>query len=183
MAADQQRNFAHAYVGAIVSASLLLLSARAEAALDLSDMSIEELAQIEVTSVSKRAEPLSDAAAAIYVITHDDIIRSGATAFPEILRLAPNLQVAQITASHYAVSARGFNGGAADKLLVLVDGRSIYTPFSSGVNWDLQEVPPDSIERIEVVSGPGGTLWGANAVNGVINIITRKSSDTQCVTV
>ena len=182
MAADQQRNFAHGYVGAIVSASLLLLSARAEAALDLSDMSIEELAQIEVTSVSKRAEPLSDAAAAIYVITHDDIIRSGATAFPEILRLAPNLQVAQITASHYAVSARGFNGGAADKLLVLVDGRSIYTPFSSGVNWDLQEVPPDSIERIEVVSGPGGTLWGANAVNGVINIITRKSSDTQGVT-
>ena len=158
---------------------MLILSAKAEAALDLSDMSIEELTQIEVTSVSKRAEPLSTAPAAVYVITHDDVIRSGATSLPEILRLAPNLQVAQITASHYAISARGFNGGAADKLLVLVDGRSIYTPFSSGVNWDLQEVPPDNIERVEVVSGPGGTLWGANAVNGVINIITRKSSDTQ----
>jgi iron complex outermembrane receptor protein len=167
---------------AAVMGSLLAMSSGAEAALDLSDMSIEDLAQIEVTSVSKRAEPLGDAPAAIYVITHDDIIRSGATALPEMLRLAPNLQVAQVTASRYDVSARGFNGGAADKLLVLVDGRSIYTPFSSGVNWDLQEVPADNIERIEVVSGPGGTLWGANAVNGVINIITRKSSDTQGLT-
>jgi iron complex outermembrane receptor protein len=96
-----------------------------------------------------------------------------------MLRQAPNLQVAQITASRYAITARGFNGGVSDKLLVLVDGRSIYTPFSSGVNWDLQDVPPETIERIEVISGPGGTLWGANAVNGVINIITRRSGDTQ----
>ena len=160
-------------------ASMLLLSAKAEAALDINDMSIEELAQLEVTSVSKRAEPLKNAPAAIYVITRDDIIRSGATSLPEMLRLAPNLQVAQITASRYAISARGFNGGASDKLLVLVDGRSIYTPFSSSVNWDLQEVPAETIERIEVVSGPGGTLWGANAVNGVINIITRAAGDTQ----
>jgi iron complex outermembrane receptor protein len=168
----------------LASGSLLLLSARAEAGpdenkLDLGTMSIEELAQIEVTSVSKRSEPLGDAPAAIYVITHADIIRSGATSVPEMLRLAPNLQVAQITSSRYAITARGFNSGAADKLLVLVDGRSIYTPFTSGVNWDLQEVSPEDIERIEVVSGPGGTLWGANAVNGVINIITRKSGDTQ----
>lgn len=166
----------------VLLGGMLLVSARAEAALDLSSMSIEELAQVEVTSVSKRGEPLSKAPAAIYVITHDDIMRSGAKSVPEMLRLAPNLQVAQITASRYAISARGFNGGAADKLLVLVDGRSIYTPFSSGVNWNLQEVPPENVERIEVVSGPGGTLWGANAVNGVINIVTRKASDTQGAT-
>ena len=156
-----------------------MLTTAARASLDLRDMSIEELGQIQVTSVSKSAQPLSTAPAAIYVITHDDIVRSGATSFPEMLRLAPNLQVAQITASRYAISARGFNGGAADKLLVLVDGRSIYTPFSSSVNWDLQEVPAENIERIEVVNGPGGTLWGANAVNGVINVITRASGETQ----
>jgi iron complex outermembrane receptor protein len=161
-----------------VLACLPFISTAAEAALDLNSLSIEELAQIEVTSVSKRAEPLSNAPASIYVITHDDIMRSGARRLPEMLRLAPNLQVAQINANRYAISARGFNGGASDKLLVLVDGRSIYTPFSSSVNWDLQEVPPGDIERIEVVSGPGGTLWGANAVNGVINIITKRSSDT-----
>jgi iron complex outermembrane receptor protein len=158
-----------------------MLSARAEAEADLASMSIEELSQIEVTSVSKRAQPLNNAPAAIYVITREDIRRSGAITVPEMLRLAPNLQVAQVTASRYAITARGFNGGAADKLLVLVDGRSIYTPVASGVNWDLQEVPPENIDRIEVISGPGGTLWGANAVNGVINIITRKSSDTSGV--
>ena len=169
---------------ALAFGGLLFLStmARADDAVDLNDMSIEELARIEVTSVSKRAEPLSDAPAAIYVITHDDVVRSGATSLPEMLRLAPNLQVAQVTSSRYAVTARGFNSSLADKLLVLVDGRSIYTPFSSGVNWNLQEVPSENIERIEVVSGPGGTLWGANAVNGVVNIITRRSSDTQGVT-
>lgn len=167
-----------ACVWTAVLAGLPSFSTPAAAVLDLNSLSIEELAQIEVTSVSKRAEPLSNAPAAIYVITHDDIMRSGARRLPEMLRLAPNLQVAQVNASHYAISARGFNGGASDKLLVLVDGRSIYTPFSSSVNWNLQEVPASDIERIEVVSGPGGTLWGANAVNGVINIITKKSSDT-----
>jgi iron complex outermembrane receptor protein len=182
MSVDRQRPPLRRYARAVALGSVLLVSAKAEAALDLSTMSIEELAQVEVTSVSKRAEPLGSAPAAIYVITHEDIIRSGAAKIPEMLRLAPNLQVAQITASRFAISARGFNGGAADKLLVLVDGRSIYTPFSSGVNWDLQEVPPEDIERIEVVSGPGGTLWGANAVNGVVNIITRKSGDTQGIT-
>jgi len=149
------------------------------AARDLASLSIEELSDIKVSSVSKRDEPLSGAAAAIYVITHDDIVRSGAVSLPEMLRLAPNLQVAQITASRYAISARGFNGSAADKLLVLVDGRSVYTPFSSTVNWNLQEVPGETIDRIEVISGPAGTLWGANAVNGVINIITRASGETQ----
>lgn len=144
----------------------------------LKSMSIEELMNIEVTSVSKTAAPLSTAPAAIYVITHEDIVRSGATSLPEILRLAPNLQVAQITSSSFAITARGFNGSAASKLLVLIDGRSVYTPFYSGVSWDVQDVLPENIERIEVISGPGATLWGANAVNGVINIITRSTDVT-----
>jgi iron complex outermembrane recepter protein len=146
---------------------------------DLGQLSIEDLASIEVSSVSKTPEPLSDAAAAIYVITHDDIMRSGATSLPEILRLAPNLEVAQYSANSYAISARGMNGTLANKLLVLIDGRSVYSPLYGGVYWDTQMVLPEDIDRIEVISGPGGTLWGANAVNGVINIITRISSDTQ----
>jgi iron complex outermembrane receptor protein len=148
------------------------------AAADLSGLSIEELANIDISSVSKAEQPLSEAPAAVYVITHEDVIRSGATRLPEILRLAPNLQVAQITGSSYAISARGFNGSAASKLLVLIDGRSVYTPFFSGVFWGVHDVPPETIERIEVISGPGATLWGANAVNGVINIVTRGAADT-----
>jgi iron complex outermembrane receptor protein len=150
----------------------------AQSVADLQSMSLGQLADIDVTSVSKRAESLSDADAAVYVITHDDIVRSGATSIPEILRLAPNLQVAVISANSYAITARGFNGNAADKLLVMIDGRSVYTPLFGGVIWDEQDVPPEDIERIEVISGPGATLWGANAVNGVINIITRKAADT-----
>ena len=150
----------------------------------LQEMSIEQLGNIEVTSVSKEPEPLSDAPAAIYVITHDEIARSGATTLPEILRLAPNLEVAQVSANSYAITARGFNGtttsnGAGNKLLVLIDGRSVYTPLYAGVFWDLQYVLPEDIDRIEVISGPGAALWGANAVNGVINIITKSSADTQ----
>jgi len=172
-----------------VSASLIVLSAvpamasiqptMSTAQADLSSLSIEELANIDISSVSKTDQPLSEAPAAIYVITHEEIRRSGATRLAEILRLAPNLQVAQVTAASYAISARGFNGTAAGKLLVLIDGRSVYTPFFSGVFWDVHDVPPETIERIEVISGPGATLWGANAVNGVINIITRSSRDTQ----
>jgi iron complex outermembrane receptor protein len=145
---------------------------------DLSLMTIEELANIEITSVSKKPEPLSNAAAAVYVITREDIRRSGATSIPEILRLAPNLQVARVDSSQYAITARGFNSTTANKLLVLIDGRSVYTPLYSGVFWDVQDVLLEDIERIEVISGPGGTLWGANAVNGVINIITRHSRNT-----
>ncbi len=145
----------------------------------LKALSIEDLMKTEVTSVSKAAEPLSDAPAAVYVITRDDILRSGAQSIPDMLRLAPNLQVAQITSTGYAISARGFNGTTSSKLLVLIDGRSVYTPYHSGVPWDIQDVLPQDIERIEVISGPGATLWGANAVNGVINITTRKSYDTQ----
>ncbi len=144
----------------------------------LKKLSIDELMGLEVTSVSKSAEPLAAAAAAIYVITREDVLRSGAGSLAELLRLAPNLQVAQNSANSYAITARGFNGTTANKLLVLIDGRSVYTPLFSGVFWDVQAVMPEDIERIEVISGPGAALWGPNAVNGVINIITRSSRDT-----
>src|SRR5689334_4829311 len=141
---------------------------------DVYDLTVEQLLDVEVTSVSRRAEPVSQAPASIEVITSDQIRRSGAQSLPEILRLARNLEVAQIDAQRYAISARGFNSyEASNKLLVLIDGRSVYTPLYSGVFWDQLHVPLQDIERIEVISGPGGTLWGANAVNGVINIITK----------
>jgi iron complex outermembrane recepter protein len=151
---------------------------------ELSQLSIEELGQIQVMSVSKRAEPVQAAPAAVYVITRDDIVRSGARTVPEMLRLAPNLQIQQDSASRYVITARGFSGNEeaqnfSNKLLVLIDGRSVYTPLFSGVYWDMQDVLPADIDRIEVISGPGATLWGANAVNGVINIITRSSDQTQ----
>ncbi|CAN5214645.1 N/A [soil metagenome] len=151
---------------------------------DLSQLSIEELGDIQVTSVSKRGEAIGEAPSAIYVITHDEIVRSGAGTIPEMLRLAPNLQVAQTSASRYVITARGFGGVQAaqnfsNKLLVLIDGRSVYSPLFSGVYWDMQDVTPEDIDRIEVISGPGATLWGANAVNGVINIITKKAGETQ----
>ena len=136
------------------------VGARAQSSADIGSLSIEQLANVEITSVSKSAEPLSDASAAVTVITHDEIMRSGATSLPEILRLAPNLQVAQISADSFAVTARGFNGNAADKLLVMIDGRSVYTPLFGGVLWDEKDVLPEDIERIEVISGPGATLWG-----------------------
>src|SRR5262249_6050593 len=114
-----------------------------------------------------------------YIISHDDVMRSGATTIPELLRLAPNLEVAQLNANSYAISARGFNVGnnasLSNKLLVLIDGRSVYSPMFGGVYWDMQVVPPETIDRIEVISGPGAVLWGANAMNGVINIITRDT--------
>jgi iron complex outermembrane recepter protein len=148
---------------------------------DLADLSLEQLGNIDVTSVSKKKERLLDAAASIFVITHDDIRRSGATSLPEALRMAPNLQVAQTGAATYAISARGFNNSnaLANKLLVLIDGRTVYSPIYSGVFWDQQDVMLEDVDRIEVISGPGGTLWGANAVNGVINIITKTAADTQ----
>jgi iron complex outermembrane receptor protein len=146
---------------------------------DLADLSLEELANLEVTSVSRRAERLSDAAASLFVITGDDIRRSGVTSLPEALRLAPNLEVARINGSQYAISARGFNNSIGNKLLVLIDGRTVYTPLFSGVFWDAQDTLLEDIERIEVISGPGATLWGANAVNGIINVITRSAADTR----
>ncbi len=153
--------------------------AHAQPEKDFFDLSPEELMTIEVTSVSKKAQHLSDAAAAIFVITHEDIKRSGATNIPDVLRMAPGLEVSRIDANKWAVSARGFNGRFANKLLVLIDGRSTYTQAFSGVYWEMQDVMLDDIDRIEVIRGPGAALWGANAVNGVINIITKRASDTQ----
>ncbi|CAN5461582.1 N/A [soil metagenome] len=169
---------------ALCVAGALPGTASAQSLLDLRQMSISQLSEIDVSSVTKSTQRLSDAAAAIYVIRHEDIVRSGATTIPQILRLAPNLQVARVSASQYVITARGMSGNDAaqnfsNKLLVLIDGRSVYTPVYSGVYWDMQDVLPADIDRIEVISGPGATLWGANAVNGVINIITRAAADTQ----
>lgn len=156
----------------------------AQSAADLQGLSIEQLADLPVTTVSRREEALSQAPAAVYVITHEEIVRSGAKTLPDILRLAPNLFVAQTSSNNWVITARGLSGNQADqsfsnKLLVLVDGRTVYSPLYSGVYWDMQDVLPEDIERIEVISGPGGTLWGANAENGVINIITRSAKETK----
>ncbi|HYG38368.1 MAG TPA: TonB-dependent receptor [Cytophagales bacterium] len=140
---------------------------------------MEELMNIEVTSVSKRPEKLTEVASAIQIITQEDIRRSGATSLPEALRLAPNLQVAQLNSYAWIISARGFNALYSNKLLVMIDGRTVYSPLFAGVFWDAQSVVLEDVDRIEVISGPGGTLWGANAVNGVINIITKNASKTQ----
>lgn len=147
--------------------------------LDLMEMDLEALMKIEVTSVSKRPEKLSDAAAAIYVITSEDIRRSGVTSIPEALRLAPGLEVARQDSHTWAISSRGFNDEFANQLLVLIDGRSVYTPLFAGVYWDVQDLTLEDLDRIEVIRGPGAALWGANAVNGVINITTKKAKDTQ----
>lgn len=149
---------------------------------DFADLSIEELANIQVTSVSKKPESLQGAPASVFVITADDIRRAGALSIPEALRLAPNLHVGQVSSYSAAISARGLNGSgnsAPNKLLVMIDGRSVYAPLFSGVFWDMQDVMLEDIERIEVISGPGGTMWGVNAVNGVINITTRSAHATQ----
>ncbi|KPK02042.1 MAG: TonB-dependent receptor [Nitrospira bacterium SG8_35_4] len=147
--------------------------------IDLTSLSLEELMNIEVTSVSKKPQKLSDAAAAIFVITQEDIRRSGVTNIMDALRMVPGLEVARIDASIWAISSRGLNGRFSNKLLVLMDGRSIYTPLFSGVYWDMQDTMIEDIDRIEVIRGPGASLWGANAVNGVINIITKRSGETQ----
>ena len=144
-------------------------------------MDIKQLMNIKITSVSKSEEALSDAAAAVFVITQEDIRRSGATSIPEALRMAPGIHVAHIDANKWAITSRGFNGLYANKLLVLMDGRTIYTPLYSGVYWDVQDTMLEDIDRIEVIRGPGATLWGSNAVNGVINIITKNANDSQGV--
>ncbi len=146
---------------------------------ELKKLSVEELMDLEVTSVSRHPEKLADAPAAIDVITSEDIRRSGASSIPEALRLADNLEVAQKNSHDWAISARGFNTDLGNKLLVMIDGRTVYTPLYSGVFWDAQDYLLQDIDRIEVISGPGGTLWGANAVNGVINITTKSARDTQ----
>lgn len=153
--------------------------ATASAVHRLKKLSLEELTEIPVTSVSRAPQPLSETASAIQVITQQDIRRFGASLLPEALRLANNLNVARKNGHDWAISARGFNTDLANKLLVMIDGRTVYTPLFSGVRWDVQDYLMEDIDRIEVVSGPGGTLWGANAVNGVINVISRAAADTQ----
>jgi iron complex outermembrane receptor protein len=145
----------------------------------LKQLSLEQLGDVEVTTVSKQPQQLQRTPAAIFVITQEDIRRSGATNIPEALRMAPGVEVARIDADHWSVAIRGFAGQFSKSLLVLIDGRSVYTPLFDGVYWDVQNVMLEDIERIEVIRGPGGTIWGANAVNGVINIITKSSKETQ----
>ena len=146
---------------------------------DLTELSLEELMSVEVTSVSKKKQKLSESAAAIFVITQEDLRRSGVTSIPEALRMVPGIQVSRGSKNQWNISARGFNERFTNKLLVLIDGRTVYNPLFAGVTWETQDTILEDIERIEVIRGPGGALWGVNAVNGVINIITKQSQDTQ----
>ena len=145
----------------------------------LAEATLEQLLETRVTSVSKKEQELSRTAAAVFVITQEDIQRSGASTLPDLLRMAPGVDVAQINANSWAISIRGFNSRYSNKVLVLVDGRSVYTPTFSGVYWEHLDLPLEDIERIEVIRGPGASVWGANAVNGVINIITKPAAATQ----
>lgn len=161
----------------VLTATLQLVAVAAHGA-ELLDLSLEQLREVVVTTVSRRSESLQDAAASVYVITREEIRRSGATTLPEALRLAPQLDVARADANQYAISARGFDSTTANHLLVMIDGRTVYTPLYSGVFWEAQDVMLEDVERIEVISGPGSALWGTNAVNGLIHVITRSAADT-----
>jgi iron complex outermembrane recepter protein len=145
----------------------------------ITEFSLEDLMNTEVTTLSRSGRPLSQSAAAVTVLTQEDIRRSGATTIPEALRNVPGLSVARQTANQWAISARGFNSSLANKMLVLIDGRMVYSRLHSGVYWDIQDMLLENIERIEIVRGPGGATWGSNAMNGIINIITKNSKDTQ----
>lgn len=150
----------------------------AQPAQDLNQMSLEQLGNVQVTTASKEPEQIWRTPAAIYVLTQEDIRRSGATTIPELLRLVPGVEVARIDSDHWAVGVRGFGGEFSKSLLVLIDGRSVYSPLFAGVYWQVQDTLLEDIDRIEVIRGPGGTIWGANAVNGIINIITKNAKDT-----
>jgi iron complex outermembrane receptor protein len=166
-----------------LSVSVLVCAAdvrgRAEQPQDLAGQSLEDLMKVEVTSVSKKGQTLSRTAAAVFVITQEEIQRSGATNIPDVLRMVPGMDVAQINANTWAVSARGLNGQFSNELLVLLDGRNVYTPSFGGVYWDTMDLPLENIERIEVILGPGASVWGENAVNGVVNIIRKKAGETK----
>lgn len=162
--------------------ALACVAAPARASLELNDLaqlSLERLSDVVVTSVSRHDQSLASAPASVYVITAEDIRRSGATTLPEALRLAPNLLVARADVNRYAISAEGFNSTLANRMLVMIDGRIVYSPLYSGVFWEVQDVMLPDVDRIEVISGPASSLWGPNAVNGVINVITRSAADTQ----
>jgi len=169
-----------ALVTALAAAAQEAPASRPADAPDLTELSLEELmnVNVEATSVARKPQRVSKSAAAVYVITSEEIRRSGLTTIPEILRHVPGLEVARVSSNTWAITSRGFNSQFSNKLLVLVDGRTVYTPLFSGVYWDVQDLLLEDVERIEVIRGPGGTLWGANAVNGVINIITRPAHET-----
>jgi iron complex outermembrane receptor protein len=169
----------HLFRNTLILCVIEMLSTDLCAQQELSEMSLEQLMAIPVTSVSRRQEKLLKTAAAVYVITQEDIRRSGATDIADVLRMVPGMNVAQISSSKWAVGARGFNAQWENKLLVTVDGRTVYTPSFAGVFWDSQDFVLEDIERIEVIRGPGATMWGANAVNGVISITTKRAADTQ----
>lgn len=171
------KKFTKQHINAFITAAFL--SQHSLASIDFMEMSLEDLMNVKVTSVSKKSQQLIDSAAAIHVITHKEILRSGATSVPQVLKMVPGLQVAQIDANKWAVSARGYNSRFANKLLVLIDGRSVYSPTWSGVHWEAQDIILEDVERIEVIRGPGAALWGSNAVNGVINIISKSASQTK----
>lgn len=171
------REFIRALICALAVAPGVAVCANADDA--LFDLPLADLGKIQITSVAKRAQPAETAAAAIFVLSNDDIRRSGATSIPEALRLVPGLHVAQSNSHSWAISARGFNSEFANKLLVLIDGRTVYSPVDSGTFWDQVDVVLQDIDRIEVIRGPGATVWGVNAVNGVINIITKHTKDSQ----
>lgn len=173
---NKKNAISYCFLGAVLGFSSYVNAEDQNEALNLS---VEDLLNVEVTSVAKKAQSLNDAAAAIFVISNEDIKRSGVTSIPDALRLAPGLDIAKINANQWAVSSRGFNGRFANKLLVLIDGRNAYSRSFSGVYWENQDVMMEDIDRIEVIRGPGAALWGANAVNGVINIITKNSAETQ----
>jgi iron complex outermembrane receptor protein len=166
-------------IAGIVLLAISGFPAQSQQSPDLTQKSLEDLMNVEVTSVSKREQKTSEAAAAVFVISQEDIRRSGALNIPDLLRMVPGLDVAQINASKWAISARGFNGQYSDMLLVMIDGRAVYNPIFAGVFWDSQNLALENIERIEVIRGPGAAVWGANAVNGVINIITKSARETQ----
>ena len=181
--ASDAQSMISAFKLGVLASLIISIIARAQnstgSAKDFDDLSLEQLINIQVTSVEKRETPLEKSPAAISVVTGDDIRRLGLTTIPDALRLVPGMDVAQINSHEWAVSARGFNDEFANKLLVLVDGRAVYTPTFGGVFWDVQNVMLEDLDRIEVIRGPGATLWGANAVNGVVNIITKSAKDTQ----
>ncbi len=144
-------------------------------------MSLEQLGQLEVTTFNKTPTPLHDTPAALYVITSEEILRSGVTTIPDALRLAPGVEVGRLSSTTWAVSIRGLQNNFSKSVLVLIDGRNVYTPLFAGVYWDVQDLPLEDIDRIEVIRGPAGTIWGPNSANGVINIITRKAADSKGV--
>ncbi len=152
---------------------------KAPADSEILDLSLDELINVKVTTVSRKAEKIKDLPAAVFVITQDDISRSSANSIPELLRMAPGLSVARIDANKWSVTSRGYSGRFADDLLVMIDGRTVYSPLFAGTFWETLDLPLEDIERIEVIRGPAGTIWGANAANGAIHILTKHAKDTQ----